>query len=149
MDDEFGNFDSADPLERYNAHQRAKGRTPMADPDDVRKRERESGAGLVHYDTERGTIETIRHIDATVWYEIAAPDVMLSIEPRPHHCDRGRYVVKASPRSHKVTIDAPDAFPRYYFDWGRMLDEVAAWLAVRGQLVTYTYDQEAQAWTAA
>jgi hypothetical protein len=43
MDDEFGNFWSSDPLERYNAHQRAKGREPLPDPDELRKREREQG----------------------------------------------------------------------------------------------------------
>lgn len=42
MDDEFGNFDSPDPLERFNAHQRAKGRSPLSDVDIVKKRESES-----------------------------------------------------------------------------------------------------------
>jgi hypothetical protein len=39
--DEFGDFDSPDPLVRFNAHAAAKGRTPMPDPDLVRKAEKE------------------------------------------------------------------------------------------------------------
>ena len=38
---EFGDFNSADPWERYNAHQAAKGRRLMPDPDEVRTRLRE------------------------------------------------------------------------------------------------------------
>ena len=37
----IGDFDG-DPLERYNAHQAAKGRVTMADPDALRKRLREN-----------------------------------------------------------------------------------------------------------
>lgn len=44
-DDE--DFMSDDPLVRYNAHQAAKGRRQMPDPDELRKRERENADRLV------------------------------------------------------------------------------------------------------
>lgn len=42
---EFGDFWSSDPWERYNAHQRAKGRSPMQDSDALRKAEKEGRGG--------------------------------------------------------------------------------------------------------
>ena len=38
MDDWPGDFAALDPLERFNAHQRAKGRVTFPDPDALRKR---------------------------------------------------------------------------------------------------------------
>ena len=38
MDDWPGDFNSPDALTRHNAHQRAKGRVTMGDPDALRKR---------------------------------------------------------------------------------------------------------------
>lgn len=34
-------FDSPDPLVRHNAHMAAKGRSPLPDPDEVRKAQKE------------------------------------------------------------------------------------------------------------
>lgn len=36
-------FNSPDPLVRHNAHQAAKGRAPMPDPDVIRKAQKENG----------------------------------------------------------------------------------------------------------
>ena len=57
-------------------------------------------------------------------------DWSLSIVERPHYCDRGRFIVYVE----APTIDGADGFPRYYFDWDRMLAELEAWIAGREEL---------------
>lgn len=66
------------------------------------------------------------------YWSIERPYCEVTIEPRPHYCDRGRYVAKVFPRGeYKAEFDNQDGWPRYYFDWDRMLAEIEAWLAMR------------------
>ncbi len=45
--------------------------------------------------------------------------------------DRGNYKVLIESFSHLHTIDGGDMFPRYYFDWNRMMLELTDWLNAR------------------
>jgi hypothetical protein len=66
------------------------------------------------------------------WWSIERPYCQVTIEQRPPYCDRGRYLAKVFPSGHYVLeFDDQDGWPRYYFDWDRMLAELRAWLAVR------------------
>ena len=57
---------------------------------------------------------------------------VITFEPRPAYCDRGRFVVKAfNAPGHVNPIDWADAFPRYYMDEARAKAEIADWLAFR------------------
>lgn len=54
----------------------------------------------------------------------------LTIEKRPRHCNRGRYLVKVYNQS-PVTpfyVDDQDNFPRYYFGEEAMMSEIQAWI---------------------
>lgn len=55
----------------------------------------------------------------------------LYIAQRPYYCDRGRFIVHID----APTLDGADGFPRYYYDWDRMLAELDAWMAGRQELV--------------
>jgi hypothetical protein len=68
------------------------------------------------------------------WLCINGRECVVTIEPRPQHCDRGNYIAKLFP-VHVLArdIDAQDAWPRYYFDLDRAKAEVEAWLEKRGQ----------------
>jgi len=60
----------------------------------------------------------------------------ITLEKRPHYCDRGNYIAKLFP--HPKTqlardIDEQDGWPRYYFDHERAKLEIEAWLIKRGQ----------------
>jgi hypothetical protein len=50
-----------------------------------------------------------------------------TLEPRPHYCDRGRFIF----RSDLTDIDVADGFPRYYMDLKRAKEEITAWLRWR------------------
>jgi hypothetical protein len=54
---------------------------------------------------------------------------MITIEPRPHYCDRGRYIARVD-----APIDYQEGFPRYYFDLEVAKQEMAEWVAVRHEL---------------
>jgi hypothetical protein len=65
------------------------------------------------------------------WWSIDTEFCQVTIEPRPVYCDRGRFIAKAFPRHLALGFDEQDGWPRYYFDWDRMLAEIDAWLKVR------------------
>lgn len=46
------------------------------------------------------------------------------IEPRPDHCDRGRWKFNTE----LPNIDSADGFPRYYMDLTRAKLEIISWL---------------------
>lgn len=61
-------------------------------------------------------------------------DCSVTIEPRPHYCDRGDWIAKLHPGVKLAPeIDSADAWPRYYFDLGVAKSEVVAWLRKRGR----------------
>lgn len=89
--------------------------------------------------TMRDTRDYIWHIDevtlagtGTKYFRVHANMVDVTMEPRPHYCDRGNWVVKVTPVHESLAdIDAQDGFPRYYFDFENMMEEVLAWLERR------------------
>lgn len=69
------------------------------------------------------------------WFNIEGKDCDISIEKRPSYCDRGNWIAKLHPRGRlALDIDEADCWPRYYFGWSAMLDEIQAWLEKRGQM---------------
>lgn len=63
----------------------------------------------------------------------------ITLEGRPHYCDRGSYLAKlhvTDPR--RVHIDNQDLWPRFYFDLERAKAECEAWLEKRGLLQEVT-----------
>ena len=69
---------------------------------------------------------------------IRGRECWLCLEPRPPHCDRGRYVAKIVETWGALAlpggIDWADGWPRYYFDLDRAKAEIEAWLKCRGQV---------------
>lgn len=60
----------------------------------------------------------------------------ITIEPRPHYCDRGNYLAKIHPEGKLLRdMDAADGWPRYYFSLDVAKQEVVSWMLKRGQLV--------------
>lgn len=68
------------------------------------------------------------------YLEIRGKHCIISIEPRPQHCDRGHYVAKVDSWDLlSCHIDHQDGWPRYYFDLGNASQEVLQWLKQRNQ----------------
>ncbi len=72
----------------------------------------------------------------TSWHAINGKDCYITLEPRPHYCDRGNWLAKISVTGNpdKLYIDAADLWPRYYFDLERAKLEIEAWLRKRKQI---------------
>lgn len=69
------------------------------------------------------------------YWSVRGRECEITIEKRPHYCDRGRYIAKLFPEGTlALEIDYFDGWPRYYFDWDRMLGELEDWLSRRRQL---------------
>lgn len=72
------------------------------------------------------------------WIELRGKHCVVTLECRPHYCDRGHYLAKVtvnpatSPAD--LDIDGQDGWPRYYFDEERAKLEVEAWMKRREQL---------------
>lgn len=81
--------------------------------------------------TQRETLADMR------WFEVEGKDCLITIEPRPMYCDRGHWIAKLHPKPGALPgdFDGSDGWPRYFFDWQRMIDEIAAWLDWRKQRV--------------
>jgi hypothetical protein len=65
------------------------------------------------------------------------PQVEITLESRPHYCDRGNFIAKVSIKTgYKFDkgcwVDDQDGWPRYYFDEARAKAEIEAWLKKRG-----------------
>lgn len=87
-------------------------------------------------------VHTVTSKTTAVWWKVLGRDCWISIESRPHYCDRGAFIAKLHVRDRlAVWIDSHDGWPRYYFDWDRMLAELEAWLRKRGQMLDVA-DQE-------
>jgi hypothetical protein len=63
------------------------------------------------------------------YWEVQYKNVHISIEPRPHYCDRGRWVAKIS--ATEMWLDEADCWPRYYFDLERAKLECEAFMKLR------------------
>lgn len=56
------------------------------------------------------------------------------MQERPSYCDRGHYIAHVEPAPNagiKYTIDTQDAWPRYFMDFDRMIDEMRDWIKWR------------------
>lgn len=75
-----------------------------------------------------------QHGDPLEYQEIRGKECTVTLERRPHYCDRGNYIAKLFPFGKLVlSIDHADMWPRYYFDEARAKAEIEAWLEKRGQ----------------
>lgn len=82
--------------------------------------------------TKVGKYELRHYTAPSIHWMVNCEGVRVCIEPvSPSARDRGRYVVKAASMDWRHSIDESDCFPRYYFDWKRMLLELEAWFAQR------------------
>lgn len=69
------------------------------------------------------------------YQEVTGRQCTVTLEPRPHYCDRGNFIAKLHPVGELASeIDHSDLWPRYYFDEERAKLEIEAWLQKRGQL---------------
>ena len=74
--------------------------------------------------------------DVTGCEAVVGKDCLITLEPRPHYCDRGNWIAKLFPKGKFVAeIDEADGWPRYFFDKERAKAEIEAWLIKRGQVV--------------
>lgn len=88
----------------------------------------------------RDTRDNDWHVDSvtltetgTKYLRVRADRVEVTMEPRPGYCDRGNWVVKVTPvHGAFADIGPEDGFPRYYFDFDNMMEEMLAWLERRG-----------------
>ena len=71
-----------------------------------------------------------RYIESMSFWELRVSTALVTIESRPHYCDRGHFVGKVFGID---DIDCADAFPRYYMDLERAKLELAEWLKWRLQ----------------
>lgn len=68
------------------------------------------------------------------YQELHGRQCVITLEPRPGYCDRGRFLAKLFPLEEFIReIDSQDGWPRYYFDETRAKLEIEAWLKKRGQ----------------
>jgi len=67
---------------------------------------------------------------------IKGPDCEISLEPRPHYCDRGEWIAQVliTGDSLKVNVDGADCWPRMYFNLDFAKAEIEQWLIRRKQV---------------
>lgn len=88
--------------------------------------------------------KVLKEIDEKRFAAINLKDGQLTIEPRPVHCDRGNFIVKAFAFENQINlyIDDADLFPRYYFGFDNMISELEAWIAKNNQTITKTIGEK-------
>jgi hypothetical protein len=71
------------------------------------------------------------------YWTVSGRECVITLEPRPHYCDRGNFIAKLTSMSGSLArdLDDADAWPRYYFDFERAQLEVEAWLTKRDQAI--------------
>lgn len=71
------------------------------------------------------------------YIDVRLRDGFLTIEVRPHYCDRGSYIVKIFPEANQfhLHVDHSDMFPRYYFKFENMVSELGEWMVRNKQAV--------------
>jgi hypothetical protein len=77
--------------------------------------------------------------------EVKGRHCLVTIEPRPGHCDRGNFIAKVFVNpgdTLKLWVDDQDGWPRYYFDLGRAKAEVEAWMRKRGDWIELQRDDD-------
>lgn len=66
--------------------------------------------------------------------ELVGETFLITLQPRPHYCDRGNYLASLFPGPrHQLPgdLDGSDGWPRYYFDYARAKLEIEAWVQKR------------------
>ena len=71
---------------------------------------------------------------AIKWWSILGMHCEITLEPRPHYCDRGNYIAKIFSK-HPSLEDLQDAWPRYYMDFDRAKLEIEDWMKKRKEWV--------------
>jgi hypothetical protein len=65
---------------------------------------------------------------------VVGKECVITLEPRPHYCDRGNYLAKILATGELGRdLDESDGWPRYYFDLERAKLEIEAWMKKRKQ----------------
>jgi len=72
-----------------------------------------------------------KYLNGFLYYDLKINGVFISMEQRPHYCDRGNWIVKIIDPG-PMSIDSSDLFPRYYFDFEIARCEVHSFLKKRG-----------------
>lgn len=69
-----------------------------------------------------------------IWH-INGLDCSIEICARPAYCNRGKLIatIQAEGDLRRLSLDAADGWPRYYFDLDRAKAEVEAWMHNRAQ----------------
>ncbi len=71
------------------------------------------------------------------YQEVIGRECTITLQERPHYCDRGAWLAKAHPKNGtrlSLDLDVSDGWPRYYFDEIRAKLECEAWLKKREQI---------------
>lgn len=80
-------------------------------------------------------VPVVSERNGDTWLKIETPHAEITIESRPHYCDRGNFLVKVFPHGdNSLPLDEFDCFPRFYFGVQACADEVREWMRVRGLL---------------
>lgn len=84
------------------------------------------------------------HQNGVDWLMIHGVTYEVSLEPRPHYCDRGNWIAKLfiHDPGDSLGIDDQEGWPRYYFDRGRALAEIQAWFRKRDLIPPVVVDLE-------
>lgn len=73
-------------------------------------------------------------IQRATYQEVEGMECTITLENRPHYCDRGNFLAKLHPVGALAReIDHQDGWPRYYFNEQCAKSEIEAWLRKRGQ----------------
>lgn len=82
-----------------------------------------------------GKWEVVRMDNGVSYQRIRGKDCEVTLEKRPHYCDRGNWYAKVQVwNPMEFTVDHADSFPRYYFQESTAKIEMIMWLTRRGQL---------------
>lgn len=87
---------------------------------------------MVEEELRKRGVPVERKESAVGYLEVKVPQALITIESRPHYCDRGNFIVKVTPYGDlALSLDGQDGFPRYYFGVLACADEVHAWMQTR------------------
>jgi hypothetical protein len=88
----------------------------------------------------------LSRLDASSWLEVQLTHCVWHIIPRPHYCDRGRYLWHCDSIDQRAfSVDGADCFPRYFFGIPAFIMEMQAWMAARHQQVVAIEAKKARA----
>ena len=83
-----------------------------------------------------------RAVVSSMYIEIRAEDCLITLEQRPHYCDRGTWLahILVTGDSLKINLDDCDGWPRYYFFGDTAKKECEEWLRRRHQKVVKDWE---------